>query len=85
MTKAESCLPCDQEESGEQGAYRIPLLGEVISVMDEEVTAVHVDEGPHAEVLRPVALLPLQLLACAGDVEILHDGMTSRVLGLDGA
>lgn len=68
-------MPCDQEESSEQGAYRIPLLGEVISVMDEEVTAVNMNEGPHAEVLGPVALLPLQLLACAGDVEILHDGV----------
>ena len=54
------------------GTHRIPLLGEVISIVNEKVTAIHMDEGPHAEVLRPVALLTLQLLACACHMEILQ-------------
>ena len=52
--------------------YRVPLLGEVISIMDEEVTPVHMDEGPQGQVLGPVALLPHQLLASASHMEVLQ-------------
>ena len=52
--------------------HRVPLLGEVISVMDEEVTPVHMDEGPQGQVLGPVALLPHQLLARVCHMEVLH-------------
>jgi hypothetical protein len=52
--------------------HRVPLLGEVISIMDEEVTSIHMDEGPQGQVLGPVALLPHQLLASASHVEVLQ-------------
>lgn len=48
------------------------MLGEVISVVDEEVTPVHMDEGPQGQVLGPVALLPHQLLASASYMEVLQ-------------
>jgi len=50
------------------------VLGEVISVMDEEVAAVDMDEGPQAEVLGPVALLSHQLLPRASHMEVLQSG-----------
>ncbi len=52
--------------------HRVPVLGEVISVVDEEVTPVHMDEGPQGQVLGPVALLPHQLLASASYMEVLR-------------
>lgn len=52
--------------------HRVPLLGEVISIMDEEVTPIHMDEGPQGQVLGPVALLPHQLLARVCHMEVLH-------------
>lgn len=55
------------------GTHRIPLLGEVISIVDKEVTPVHMNEGAHAEVLRPVALLPSQLLALTCHMEVLQN------------
>lgn len=65
-------LCCKCRYSTDNSTHRIPLLGEVISIMDEEVPPIDMDEGAHAQVLGPVALLPLQLLALAGDVEVLQ-------------
>lgn len=63
----------DCRHGGLGATHRIPLLSEVISIVDEEVTPVHMNEGAHAEVLGPIALLPLQLLALSGDMEVLHN------------
>ena len=52
--------------------YRVPVLGEIISIMDEEVSAVDMDESTQAQVLGPVALLPRQLLASPGHMEVLQ-------------
>ena len=56
----------------ESRPHRVPVLGEVISIVDEEVTAVDMDEGPQAQILGPIALLPHQLLVGARHVEVLH-------------
>ena len=53
------------------------MLGEVISVMDEEVPAVDVDEGAQAQVLGTVALLPSQLLVGPSHMKVLHQRMPS--------
>lgn len=51
------------------------MLGEVISVMEEEVSAIDMDEGPQVQVLGAVALLPHQPLVGARHMEVLHTGI----------
>ena len=58
-----------------EGSHRVPVLGEVIGVVEEEVSAVDMDEGPQVQVLGAVALLPHQLLVSARHMEVLHTGM----------
>ena len=47
------------------------MLGEVVSVMQEEVSAIDMDEGPQVQVLGPIALLPHQLLVSTSHMEVL--------------
>ena len=64
--------PCSGNGVATGRTHRVPLLGEVISIVDEEVTPIHMDEGPKGQVLGPVALLPHQLLASASHMEVLQ-------------
>lgn len=54
------------------------MLGEVVSVMQEEVSAIDMDEGPQVQVLGPIALLPHQLLVSTSHMEVLHTAIHSN-------
>ena len=58
--------------SEQQVSYRVPLLGEVIGVVEEEVAAIDMDEGSQAQVLGAIALLPHQLFVGTSHMEVLH-------------
>lgn len=68
---------------GRAGPYRVPVLGEVIGIMDEEVTAIDMDEGAKAQVLGPIALLPPNPLVAVSHSEVLHPDMPFIVCCID--
>ena len=66
-----------------EGPHQVPVLGEVVSVMEEEVSAIDMDEGPQMEVLGPIALLSHQLLVGTSHMEVLRSAM-SLCVGKEG-
>ena len=47
-------------------AHLVPLLGELIRVMDEEGSAMDLNESANSKVVQPIAQLAVNILSCLG-------------------